>query len=75
MSTDSLKYSKSNLNAYLELTKPSIIYLLVLTAATSMFLAEGFSSNLMQVMTGIIGIGMIAASSAATNQILSLIHI
>ena len=72
MSTDSLKYSKSNLNAYLELTKPSIIYLLVLTAATSMFLAEGFSSNLMQVMTGIIGIGMIAASSAATNQILDV---
>ena len=72
MSTDSLKYSKSNISAYLELTKPSIIYLLVLTAATSMFLAEGFASNLFQVFTGIIGIGMIAASSAATNQILDV---
>ena len=72
MSTDSLKYSKSNVSAYLELTKPSIIYLLVLTAATSMFLAEGFASNLIQVFTGILGIGMIAASSAATNQILDV---
>ena len=72
MSTDSLKYSKLNVSAYLELTKPSIIYLLVLTAATSMFLAEGFASNLIQVFTGILGIGMIAASSAATNQILDV---
>ena len=72
MSTDSLKYSKLNVGAYLELTKPSIIYLLVLTAATSMFLAEGFASNLFQVFTGILGIGMIAASSAATNQILDV---
>ena len=37
-----------------------------------MFLAEGFASNLIQVFTGIIGIGMIAASSAATNQILDV---
>ena len=37
-----------------------------------MFLAEGFASNLFQVFTGIIGIGMIAASSAATNQILDV---
>ena len=61
MSTDSLNYPKSNINAYLELTKPSIIYLLLLTAATSMFLAGG-----------ILGIGMIAASSAAINQILDV---
>ena len=37
-----------------------------------MFLAEGFASNLIKVFTGIIGIGMIAASSAATNQILDV---
>ena len=72
MSTDSLNYPKSNINAYLELTKPSIIYLLVLTAATSMFLAGSFSTNLSQALTGILGIGMIAASSAAINQILDV---
>ena len=72
MSTDSLNYSKSNLSAYLELTKPSIIYLLVLTAATSMFLAGSFSTNLNQALTGILGIGLIAASSAAINQILDV---
>jgi protoheme IX farnesyltransferase len=72
VSTDSLNYPKSNINAYLELTKPSIIYLLVLTAATSMFLAGSFSTNLSQALTGILGIGMIAASSAAINQILDV---
>ena len=72
MSTDSLNYSKSNFSAYLELTKPSIIYLLVLTAATSMFLAGSFSTNLNQALTGILGIGLIAASSAAINQILDV---
>ena len=72
MSTDSLNYLKSNINAYLELTKPSIIYLLVLTAATSMLLAVSISTNLSQALTGILGIGMIAASSAAINQILDV---
>ena len=72
MSTDSLNYSKPNFSAYLELTKPSIIYLLVLTAATSMFLAGSFSTNLNQALTGILGIGLIAASSAAINQILDV---
>ena len=72
MSTDSLNYSKSNFSAYLELTKPSIIYLLVLTAATSMFLAGSFYTNLNQALTGILGIGLIAASSAAINQILDV---
>ena len=72
MSTDSLNYSKPSFSAYLELTKPSIIYLLVLTAATSMFLAGSFSTNLNQALTGILGIGLIAASSAAINQILDV---
>tara|TARA_B110000444_G_C18801824_1_gene577852 strand:+ start:220 stop:1077 length:858 start_codon:yes stop_codon:yes gene_type:complete len=60
------------LKAYIQLTKPSIIYLLVLTAATSMFLANGFEANIEEVLSGIFGIGLIAASSAAINQILDL---
>ena len=61
-----------NLGAYIQLTKPSIIYLLVLTAATAMFLVDGFQTNLLMALTGIFGIGLIAASSAAINQILDL---
>tara|TARA_B100001027_G_scaffold27280_1_gene16097 strand:+ start:170 stop:1057 length:888 start_codon:yes stop_codon:yes gene_type:complete len=61
-----------SLGAYIQLTKPSIIYLLVLTAATAMFLVDGFETNLLMALTGIFGIGLIAASSAAINQILDL---
>ena len=61
-----------SLGAYIQLTKPSIIYLLVLTAATAMFLVDGFETNLLMALTGILGIGLIAASSAAINQILDL---
>jgi protoheme IX farnesyltransferase len=66
------KNSSFNLGAYIQLTKPSIIYLLVLTAATAMFLVDGFETNLLMALTGLFGIGLIAASSAAINQILDL---
>ena len=66
------KNSSFNLGAYIQLTKPSIIYLLVLTAATAMFLVDGFETNLLMALTGIFGIGLIAASSATINQILDL---
>ena len=66
------KNTSFNLGAYIQLTKPSIIYLLVLTAATAMFLVDGFETNLPMALTGIFGIGLIAASSAAINQILDL---
>ena len=59
-------------SGYLKLTKPSIIYLLVLTSATAMFLADGFSGNLMKVVFGLLGIGLIASSSAVINQILDV---
>ena len=73
MSADAKEKSYSiNLGAYIQLTKPSIIYLLVLTAATAMFLVDGFETNIYKALTGIFGIGLIAASSAAINQILDL---
>ena len=59
-------------SGYLKLTKPSIIYLLVLTSATAMFLADGFSGNLLKVLFGLLGIGLIASSSAVINQILDV---
>ena len=39
------------ISGYLKLTKPSIIYLLVLTAATAMFLADGFAGDLSKVIS------------------------
>ena len=60
------------LSGYLKLTKPSIIYLLVLTAATSMFLANGFDGSLSKIIFGLIGIALIASSSAVINQILDV---
>lgn len=67
-----IENSLFSLGAYIQLTKPSIIYLLVLTAATAMFLVDGFETNLFKAISGIFGIGLIAASSAAINQILDL---
>ena len=41
---------KVSFSGYLKLTKPSIIYLLVLTAATAMFLANGFSGDISKII-------------------------
>ncbi len=73
MVANSLEKKKGfSFKSYIQLTKPSIIYLLVLTAATAMFLVDGFQGDIKQILTGIFGIGFIAASSAAINQILDL---
>ena len=63
---------KVSFSGYLKLTKPSIIYLLVLTAATAMFLANGFSGDISKIIFGLIGIALIASSSAVINQILDV---
>ena len=56
-----------NLGAYIQLTKPSIIYLLVLTAATAMFLVDGFETNILMALTGIFGICLLYTSDAADD--------
>ena len=73
MNTEAISQSqKFPISGYLKLTKPSIIYLLVLTAATAMFLADGFSGDLSKVIFGLFGIALIASSSAVINQILDV---
>ena len=73
MNTEAISQSqKFPISGYLKLTKPSIIYLLVLTAATAMFLADGFAGNLSNVIFGLFGIALIASSSAVINQILDV---
>ena len=73
MNTEAISQSqKFPISGYLRLTKPSIIYLLVLTAATAMFLADGFAGDLSKVIAGLFGIALIASSSAVINQILDV---
>ncbi len=73
MNTEAISQSqKFPISGYLKLTKPSIIYLLVLTAATAMFLADGFAGDLTKVIFGLLGIASIASSSAVINQILDV---
>ena len=73
MNTEAISQSqKFPIPGYLKLTKPSIIYLLVLTAATAMFLADGFAGDLSKVIFGLFGIALIASSSAVINQILDV---
>ena len=73
MNTEAISQSqKFPVSGYLKLTKPSIIYLLVLTAATAMFIADGFAGDLTKVIFGLLGIALIASSSAVINQILDV---
>ena len=73
MNTEAISQSqKFPISGYLKLTKPAIIYLLVLTAATAMFLADGFAGDLSSVIFGLFGIALIASSSAVINQNLDL---
>ena len=55
---------------YFNLTKPGVLYLLMITAGASMVLATNFDLNLVTAFTGFLGIALIAGSSAAINQIL-----
>ena len=73
MNTGAISQSQRfSISGYLKLTKPSIIYLLVLTAATAMFLADGFAGELSKIVFGLLGIALIASSSAVINQILDV---
>ena len=55
---------------YYKLTKPSVLYLLMITAGASMVLATNFDLNFVTAFSGFLGIALIAGSSAAINQIL-----
>ena len=60
MNTEAISQSQRfSISGYLKLTKPSIIYLLVLTAATAMFLADGFAGELSKIVFGLLGIALI----------------
>ncbi|MGH8458005.1 MAG: heme o synthase [Nevskiales bacterium] len=58
------------LNDYYELCKPRVVMLIVFTAVVGMFLATPGMVPLDVLVLGTLGIGLMAASAAAVNQIL-----
>jgi protoheme IX farnesyltransferase len=58
------------LNDYYELCKPRVVMLIVFTAVVGMFLATPGMVPLDILVCGTLGIGLMAASAAAVNQIL-----
>ena len=61
-----------NLNSYINLCKPKIVALLTITALIGMLLSVNFYTNLTNVINGLaslVGFALLAAASAALNQI------
>ena len=58
------------ISEFFKLTKPGVLYLLMITAGASMILATNFNLDIILALTGFLGIAFIAGSSAAINQIL-----
>lgn len=55
---------------YYQLTKPKVVALLLLTAWVGMLLAEPTVASLDNMVSGLVGIGLLAAAAAAMNHIL-----
>ena len=62
------------ISEFFKLTKPGVLYLLMITAGASMILATNFNLDIIKALTGFLGIAFIAGSSAAINQILDFKH-
>ncbi|WP_429065070.1 heme o synthase [Aeromonas bestiarum] len=58
------------LRDYYQLTKPKVVALLLLTAWVGMLLAEPTVASLDNMVSGLVGIGLLAAAAAAMNHIL-----
>ena len=61
-----------NLSSYINLCKPKIVALLTVTALIGMLLSVNFYTNLTNVFNGLVslvGFALLAAASAALNQI------
>ncbi len=60
----------ANWRAYLEITKPKVVLLLVFTALVGMVLAVPGMVPLQQTIFGLLGIGLAASSAAAINHVI-----
>ena len=59
----------SRMRAYIEITKPKVVLLLVFTAVVGMVLSVPGMLPLQETFFGIVGIGLAAASAAAINHV------
>lgn len=59
----------SRIRAYIEITKPKVVLLLVFTAVVGMVLSVPGMLPLQETIFGIVGIGLAAASAAAINHV------
>jgi len=57
------------MSSFIELCKPKIVLLLTVTALVGMLLTVEFYSNVFDSMASLLGFALLAASSAALNQI------
>lgn len=62
--------TRAVLNAYLTLTKPKVVLLMLLTAWVGMILAEPGSISITKTLIALLGIGMAASSGAAINHLI-----
>lgn len=73
MTTQAIAIEKRNLkllfNDYLELTKPKVVALLILTAVVGMVLATPKQPTVALVFWSMVGIGFLSAAAAAINHI------
>lgn len=60
----------ANWRAYLEITKPKVVLLLVFTALVGMVLAVPAMVPLQETIFGLLGIGLAASSAAAINHVI-----
>ncbi len=63
------KSMRSIASDYLELTKPKVVALLVLTAWVGMILATPERASLMQMTIGLLGIGILSGAAATFNHV------
>ena len=57
------------LSSFISLCKPKIVLLLTITAFVGMLLSIEFYSNVLAGLASLLGFALLAASSAALNQI------
>jgi protoheme IX farnesyltransferase len=60
----------ANLAPYLELTKPRVTLMVVVTAAAGFYLAGTGSTQLLKLLHTLLGTGLLAAGTSALNQVL-----
>ena len=57
------------ISSFIDLCKPKIVLLLTITALVGMLLTVEFYSNVLSSLASLLGFALLAASSAALNQI------